>query len=829
MHQIAARILPDPCRPNLMAYCPTMDLVATVTPKSEQVDVSRLNGQRVFGAAFEEEDDGKGNAESDGGNNRDESEAAKGFVRALTWRRDGQILAVACADGSVSLVNAFTGKIAHRLSTRPRLPNSSSATGSFTSSQPRSQPGMRSSSLRSSSIPTSSPETRSFTPSCLSWTTHFTPPTSLLMRARIDQPGSQITLDHILGHRPDMDKLLTLKADLPRELSTLDVEASLPKLATLPPRGVGADDDVFSSRTSVDAVFHGHGATGAGAAGAVDGVDALLIGLHDDNGDGCAVHLRIFDSFEIGTVDVGGKVLRMECHPYLSTAFLVVEESRRGQDRPALHLVSLDLSFIPQTSRNLPLMAGKATQLGNLLRYISQVQMQLAAEVKAAFDLPARFLRNIDESLAEKDNQADFVYAAHHLAVTGDCDARFREWLVDEVGERGLKRWEKAVGDCLDVVRRMTSECLMPALERCLVVLSRLDGLARFGPASSRLGLDANMVRKVMETVDVLALVAEDLLLDVGVEIKEFAAFIKWLKWECEVEALEEGSERAEELRESWTGEAELKTVLDYVGGAIKESRVKRYTGRDGEEQPNISLPENDTDAGFYADFTKRRKATNKDKKTPTLGQLVERLQKQCEAVFGQIAETFRKSILASHVLELPGRCDGERMDLRIIPDENDATLSRLFILSTDREERGRLRQAVVTLRQDGGKGLKSTTSSSVLPALPEVTEIVDVKFVDDTVFLVLARTAAEMGIYARYVMPNAREDGEQGWEVRHIFEDGKMEAGMKPVRLEVNGRVGRRIAAVIEEAGMGYVVLDLDADVGNDQTKGTGDEIMTG
>lgn len=660
-----------------------------------------------------------------------------------------------------------------------------------------------------------------------------------MVRSRLDQPESQITLDHILGLRADVDKLLGLKAILPRELSALDVEVSLPKLATLPPRGVGADDDVFSSRTSVDAVFHGHGATGAGANGVVDAVDALLVGLHSDGADDCAVHLRIFDSFEVGTVDVGGclppgckggKVLRMESHPYLSTVFLVVEEPRRGQGSPALHLVSLDLIFIPQTSRNLPLMARKATQLGNLLRYISQIQMQLAAEVKAAFDLPARFLRNIDEALAEKDEHADFVYAANHLAVTGDCDARFKEWLVDEVGERGLKRWEKAVGDCLDVVRRMTSECLMPALERSLVVFSRLDGLARFGPASSKLGLDERVVRKVMETIDVLGIVAEDLLLDVGVEIKEFSSFIKWLKWECEVEALEEGSERAEELRESWTGEGELKTVLQYVGGAIKESRVKRYVGMEEDEQPNSSLPEEDTDAGFYADFARRRKRPSKDRKMPPLGQLVERLQKQCEAVFGQIAETFRKNVLASYMLELPGRCDGERMDLRVIPEETDTSLHRLYILSTDRQEKGGLRQGVVTLRQEGGKGPKYTTTSSLLPILPEVVDVLDVKFVDDREFLVLAATAADLRLYARYVTHDAQEDGEQGWRIRHVFEDGRMEAGMKPAKLEVNGRVGRRIVTVVDEAGMGYVVLDLDAaDVGSNQTDTAGDEMMTG
>lgn len=48
MHQIAIKTLTEPCRPELLCYCPTMDLVATVTEK-QAVNVWRLNGQRVFG------------------------------------------------------------------------------------------------------------------------------------------------------------------------------------------------------------------------------------------------------------------------------------------------------------------------------------------------------------------------------------------------------------------------------------------------------------------------------------------------------------------------------------------------------------------------------------------------------------------------------------------------------------------------------------------------------------------------------------------------------------------------------------------------------------
>lgn len=105
MHQIATRILTEPCitsasdstapgpgpGPSLFAYCPTMDLVATVSqplPRGKaSVDVWRLNGQNVFGANFD--DDGEGDdGDRDGNGERDLLLMHK--VRGLCWRRDGE-------------------------------------------------------------------------------------------------------------------------------------------------------------------------------------------------------------------------------------------------------------------------------------------------------------------------------------------------------------------------------------------------------------------------------------------------------------------------------------------------------------------------------------------------------------------------------------------------------------------------------------------------------------------------------------------------------------------------------------------------------------------
>jgi anaphase-promoting complex subunit 4 len=59
----------------------------------------------------------------------------------------------------------------------------------------------------------------------------------------------------------------------------------------------------------------------------------------------------------------------------------------------------------------------------------------MTAEWHATQDLPSKFLRNINETLAEKDDFS-IVQAMYHSVVTGHTFPAVREWLVDELAER---------------------------------------------------------------------------------------------------------------------------------------------------------------------------------------------------------------------------------------------------------------------------------------------------------------------------------------------------------------------------------------------------------
>lgn len=83
---VAEKSLPTKCKPNLLTYCPTMDLIALVSAQDEQLSVYRLNGQRVFGGSFGGDAHGHGYMlDSD----EEDEEKRKGEIRGARWKNNG--------------------------------------------------------------------------------------------------------------------------------------------------------------------------------------------------------------------------------------------------------------------------------------------------------------------------------------------------------------------------------------------------------------------------------------------------------------------------------------------------------------------------------------------------------------------------------------------------------------------------------------------------------------------------------------------------------------------------------------------------------------------
>ncbi|EEH15946.1 hypothetical protein PABG_06033 [Paracoccidioides brasiliensis Pb03] len=795
---LAEKTLASKCKPGSMSYCPTMDLIALASA-DERVDVFRLNGQRVFGGVY-----GGGGR---GGSGRE--------VRGLKWKGNGHLLAVVCSDNIIRILSAYSGKIVHQLPCGPLLASHSAA-----------------------SVPPSSlsPAADAVTcVSCLGWGMNFTDDRSALKN--LQDAERRITVQDLLTTHSQLSKIAQLKADLPRELAMLDMERSLPKLSTLP--STGNDDDVFGTRASIDSIFHAtNKVTG-------DSVDVLLAGFDDGT-----IHLRIFDCFDIGLFPVGGslgdstanRILLHSSHPISSTHSLLFSTESN------LLLVNLDLRFITRCGRYLSLLASKVTQLQNLLRYIKQVQAQIHLEWKNAQDLPGRYIRNVTEDLQDKCS-CDFVTAAYHLLVTGDCFPPLKEFLVEILGERGHKRWEKAVTSGYEALRRLTHESLLPALERCGVLLSRLLGLSKFHKLSPILGLETTDLEKCQETIDCLNLLSHKLLIHSSRELLEFAAFSKWLRHEVDLQAADPLSSTYEELTES-SDSLDHAQTLSYIQGAMTRSALQDFI----QPAPAQSQPDRwetvGRDSSFYETYKKLLRQQDQKKWTdridiPLLGDLTSRLGLQCEKVFKQMAETQRRGILHRSPLSLDPDCSADVIDMAMnfSPFEN-STYASVYIASKSKSSSWILYLYRVLLNTVNGV---SSTKAAFLAVLNlQNGNIKQIKFVEDgTMMLLLSDGNTHLvsfpylpnpdGLFhPNYIRlsdsPEASAtsstlpSGIAEDDITHLYlADPQQHAdfvkhtftgqgNMEPVEFQVNGRKGRRVVCVLYADRLRYSVFDMDS-----------------
>lgn len=245
---------------------------------------------------------------------------------------------------------------------------------------------------------------------------------------------------------------------------------------------------------------------------------------------------------------------------------------------------------------------------------------------------------------------------------------------------QGHKRWEKAVASGYENVRRLTHECLLPALERCEVLLSRLIGLSKFHKLSEVLGLETRDLKAITETLDCLHLLAHHILIHTSEELSQFMAFSKWLRHEIDMQAAEPMSQTLEELMEK-TDMVDHPQTLKYIRGALTKSNLRDYIQQlpmMGVGQPP-SAADSDRwaptgqDRSFYDTFKKlldrraRPQSGGDDSgqvKHPKLNDLTRRLGLQFEKVFGGIALTQRRGILHRTALPLHPDCDAEVADV---------------------------------------------------------------------------------------------------------------------------------------------------------------------
>ncbi|KAL2164253.1 hypothetical protein VTH06DRAFT_3469 [Thermothelomyces fergusii] len=440
-------------------------------------------------------------------------------VEAVAWREDGQVLAAGWSDGVVRLMGLEGGKAVHQIRVSDECDGAADggrivfiAWRGNTTAEGRRRRGEKGGDGQ----------------------------------GRTDE--RRILLD---GERTG-----DVAVDLPRELVFLEAETALPKLSPLPAGGAADDMFLFSSTASLKTLFRPCRAEDA------DHVHVMVVGTADGR-----IHLSLNDSFVVGALKPprhdGEEALELRGHSSRtdSSTHMLLLQPRAG-DGTRLYLAPMRLKFLDYSPVNLSLLASKVTSLQNLLRYLKATLSHMANEWRSTQELPRRFMGGVEDELKKLPSGGmTVVQALFHAAATGHVFEPVKEWLLDTLGDRGHRRWEKAVIAGLTSLRDLVHGNFIPALERCGVILSRLLGLARFHGPEEAIGFDEDQVRKLTDIVSCLMMTAHRVLTVVMDELEHFGAFSTWLRLEIDKQA---SPSHADELTEK-EATMDHPRVLSYI------------------------------------------------------------------------------------------------------------------------------------------------------------------------------------------------------------------------------------------------------------------------
>ncbi|KAF1998389.1 hypothetical protein P154DRAFT_564763 [Amniculicola lignicola CBS 123094] len=725
--QQAEKTMLRPIHPHLIAYCPTMDLIAVVTDE-ENLDVYRINGQRAFGL-------------------KRKSKAVS--VDAICWEFNGQAIAVAWSDGFTDIVSAETGKIIHKDLPPPSL---------------RDRVEGKESAVRISVI---------------GWGLNFIDVEAVKKRTGVrglddsdraedgskgkgekEEEGPKLSLNDMtsenwdglkdttiledfLQRQPDLQNL-EATPNIPDQMTMQDMGAHLPKLPLIPLPPVTPfmraqpDSGAFGSQAQVDAILHSQHMKDHNSV-------EMLIRCTDDG----TVHPSIYDSLETVNIrlpkewDVkSSKVVLHTSHPYSCSHGLLMKIETREQGTK-LAFVPLTLDFIPLAGLYLHLIASTAAQLQNLLGYVQHSMQRIRTFWKHSQDLPRKFMMNISETLEEKGH-GDLGENLYQVACSGHCPPLIKEWLVDELQEAGHKRWDNTVTTSTATLLALIHENLLPAIDRCAVAIARLRILSKFKESSWIFTGPLTNFDDLLTLLYNFRSLASAVLSYVNDEKRQFASFSKWLRYQIDFEATEPGSQSREEMEVRDPG-VDINVVLQYIQYPLLKSDLAAYLNPESEldsEQKNEQA--SSYESTRHAIKLLKEGASYKAEAL-CMDHVLRQFGESCTKIFQQVSHWQESNTSMKYGVILEDADVGETKDMRMVygpynPLHLNSASTYTAVIPKQSPD------ASTTLRIHRLTHTPTITSfpkdlleyASTVLVFPQGAEIHDVKFADDRALLVL-------------------------------------------------------------------------------------------
>lgn len=286
-----------------------------------------------------------------------------------------------------------------------------------------------------------------------------------------------------------------------------DVMKSLPRLPPLPSSSKTAH--TFATREAIDVIQHEKN----------NMMDLLFLFGDKD------VTITLHGLFLLGSVNiipqdsdddiVNAATRTVEDHYVLTSSFTTMQHTLR---RFSTQFVQ-SYDFLQDITLS-------SSKIIALLGYIEEILIFSTQAIKAYTEFNTKFVGILKEELTNKNEVV--VDELYNLLLTGMMNDEVKDWIQNTVGDRGVKRWSKIGETAFESTRRTILYHLVPACERLILLLSKLNSMSKSSVTLSE-KFELEHLNNSSQAVKKLLKLLFDFVFKINREQELFNSFIIWI------------------------------------------------------------------------------------------------------------------------------------------------------------------------------------------------------------------------------------------------------------------------------------------------------------
>ncbi|KAG5439538.1 hypothetical protein PCANB_002113 [Pneumocystis canis] len=508
------------------------------------------------------------------------------------------------------------------------------------------------------------------------------------------------------------------------------------------------------------------------------------------------------------------------CH-FSSSDLRIQSAISKDEQTQEVFIHLLDMKAFRALGASVTEIAKCSTNFHFLLTYIKEGIITITEEWQNMNDIGQEYLKAFHDCLHEH-NVADVAtpqLELFSLVMTGIPSAPLRDWMTKRLTERGLKKWEKTSLTSYENLRKLTHQYILPACDRVALLLSKLNGLAKWPKTAKPMFIESKKIQACLYILHIFIENLYNFIEKINEEIQLFKSFTIWMKF-----IFEEISPAELNTDSATLYPANVLDVAKFIGTVFPTSSISEFIT----SNEKLVLPDN---------FDSYNYNSKKEKSRSSFKIILENLISYGTLVFNKpAAELSNQWSQLMHQL-LSKQLSGILLDMRLIDYDNYYSV---YVAGYPREQEGGIfspytLQIIRFNLHDNGTEItinKHYVSIDLTINSEEFWIIQDLAFMDDkNLILLLYKNNNEEYVltdfnyidldYQIHTLNRSKELFNFVLKQNSVKVDfshcRRFTNDFIPQSITVNGLPGRRIGCILAKDLQRYQMFDIDADDDDD------------